>query len=276
MLREKIGRRVPALDRRFALRVDIDTVRGLLDGVPPMLKISEELGVKATYFASVGIDTSARAFFGTPNLRRHLSVNPLRKYGLREILASLRGRKFAKHAQALRSIEEEGHEVGLHGYDHVQWIREALQWSSPRAAEVLAQGVEAFRAIFGRDPKAFASPGFVVNDAVLEAEEAAGFEYASDYHRDGDCLPYTPTGRRVLQIPVNAPLIEDLVAKGDSDGQIISGMLEMLQKNSLTVIYLHASYEPRLKPEVLSSIIGGAQEIAENVTLEEVKQAWNP
>ena len=68
------------MNRRFSIRVDIDTVKGLVDGVPPFLDICDDFDIKATFFASVGTDTAARGIFSSFRPERHLAVNPLRKY----------------------------------------------------------------------------------------------------------------------------------------------------------------------------------------------------
>ncbi len=264
------------MSRRFAIRVDIDTVGGLVNGVPPMLDLCDDLGVRATYFASVGTDTSARAVLRRPNLGRHRAISPLKKYGMKEILGSLVGLDFAPHAEKIRAIEERGHEVQLHCYNHLDWIRKVDGADSDRALRMIQAGIDAFERFMGRLPDAFASPAFMVTEAVLDAEERVGFSYAGDFLRDGDCIPFRTGNRKVLQIPINAPLIEDLVARGLSDETIISRMVKLIQGNSLTVMYVHPCYEPRVKPEVLSSVLKGALEGAENVTLMEVWRDWNP
>jgi peptidoglycan/xylan/chitin deacetylase (PgdA/CDA1 family) len=263
-----------ALGRRFAIRVDIDTVKGLVDGVPALLDILEEFGVRATFFASVGTDTAARAIFFSPRPRRHKAINPIRKFGLWKLMRSLWGLDFQSHGGEFRKIERGGHEIQLHCFNHLDWIRKIVGADRPEARVMIERGIEGFQKIFGRRPTAFASPGFLVTEAVLDAEEQLGFAYASDYHREGDCIPFVD-GHRVLQIPVNAPLIEDLVAKGVGDDSIASTMGEVIGDNMLTVIYLHPSYEPRLKPQVLRSVLTGAVESAENVTLWEVFEKWN-
>ena len=263
------------LKRSFAIRVDVDTVKGLVDGVPPLLEILDDFDVRATFFASVGTDTASRSVFTSFRGKRHLSVNPLQKYGAREILGSLRGLDFSIHADKYRKILELGHEVQLHCFNHLEWVQKIGGADQGVARLLIEQGISAFEVIFGRAPRAFASPGFQVTDAVLDAEEELGFNYASDYRREGDCAPFR-NGRSVLQIPVNAPLIEDLVVRGFSDEAIESAVCNLIAGNSLTVMYLHPSYEPRMKSELLRSIIGRARESSDSFTLGEVFEKWNP
>jgi undecaprenyl phosphate-alpha-L-ara4FN deformylase len=262
------------LNRRFAVRVDIDTVKGLVDGVPALLDILEDAGVRATFFASVGTDTTARAFFVSSRIKRHMAINPIRKYGPGEIIGSLWGLNFQSHKSEFGKIEGKGHEIQLHCFNHLDWIRRIDSASKMDAISLIERGISGFEKIFGRRPTAFASPAFRATEAVLDAEGEIGFEYASDFHRDGDCIPFDG-GRSVLQIPVNAPLIEDLVAGGTGDDQIVSTMDQIIGDNTLTVIYLHPSYEPRLKPRLLKSVLAVAVESAENVTLGEVFEKWN-
>jgi len=263
------------LDKRFALRVDIDTVRGLVDGVPPLLAICEELGTRATFFATVGTDTAARAFVLAPRLRRHMAISPLAKYGLREILGSIAGRRFLPHAEKIRNIEKRGHELQLHCYNHLDWVRNIERADPPRALSMIERGAEAFEKMLGRRPEGFASPSFKVTDAVLDAEERLGFRYASDYRLEGDRGPFKEGKRSVLQIPVNAPLIEDLVAEGLPDDHIISRIVDVVGSSALTVMYIHACYEPLAKPQLLRSTLQKALELAQCVTFTEIWQAWN-
>jgi hypothetical protein len=141
---------------------------------------------------------------------------------------------------------------------------------------MLLGATKAFEAIMGRRPTGFASPGFRVSEASLDAEDLLGFSYASDFMRDGDCIPFRTAGREVLQIPVNAPLVEDLVAGGATDDAILGRLLGMVRANSLTVLYVHACYEPRLKHELLSTFLENAREWADPVTLGEVYRDWSP
>ncbi len=264
------------MSKRFALRVDIDTVRGLLDGVPPLLRICEDLDIRATFFATVGTDTTARAFLVAPRLRRHKVINPLSKYGLRELLGSTVGRRFSPHAERIRAIEKQGHEVQLHCYNHLEWVRKIGHADVPTALSMIKRGATAFETIMGRRPEGFASPSFKVTDAVLDAEEKLAFKYASDYKTEGHGRPFRQNGRSVLQIPVNTPLIEDRVAEGVPDDRILSELVGIIKNSSLTVMYIHACYEPLLKPQLLRSVLQGALGLAESVTFTEIWRDWNP
>ena len=48
---------------QFGLRVDVDTIRGLSEGVPQILDILYEVGVHATFFVTMGPDRTGRNLF---------------------------------------------------------------------------------------------------------------------------------------------------------------------------------------------------------------------
>ena len=46
---------------RLALKVDVDTLRGTLAGVPPLVSMLQRHGVNATFLFSLGPDNTGRA-----------------------------------------------------------------------------------------------------------------------------------------------------------------------------------------------------------------------
>jgi len=73
-----------------ALRVDVDTRRGLAEGVPRLLEFFRRAGIRASFFVTMGPDRSGLA------IRRALQpsflfkmwrTNPLKLYGLRTLLS---------------------------------------------------------------------------------------------------------------------------------------------------------------------------------------------
>ncbi|MGB6450847.1 MAG: hypothetical protein WBE92_08855, partial [Steroidobacteraceae bacterium] len=113
--------------RRVALKVDVDTLRGTFDGVPALVALLRRLGVGATFYFSVGPDHTGRA------LKRILRPGFLRKvrrtsvtshYGLRTLLYGtlLPGPRIgARAGDVMRAVRDAGFEVGVHCHDHVRW-----------------------------------------------------------------------------------------------------------------------------------------------------------
>src|SRR6516164_3464374 len=114
-------------ERHIALKVDVDTLRGTLEGVPRLAALFKRLGLGATFYFSVGPDHTGRAL--TRVLRpgfltkvRRTSVTS--HYGLPTLLYGtlLPGPDIGRRAGGvMRSVRDAGFEVGVHCYDHVRW-----------------------------------------------------------------------------------------------------------------------------------------------------------
>lgn len=109
----------------FCIRVDVETVNCLLRGVPALLELFDKYSIKATFFVPMGPDRLGRNF-KTKDLLKYLRLDPLKKFGLRNLLYGLLlppPEMGKHHSPEIRSIEKRGHEVGLHGFGHANWAR---------------------------------------------------------------------------------------------------------------------------------------------------------
>ena len=114
---------------RLALKVDVDTYRGTLEGVPRLLDLFAKEGVKATFFFSLGPDTSGKAIkrvFRKGFVKKVLSASPAASYGLKTMLygtllpaPDIGGRP--ETVARMREAAKAGHSGGLHAWDHIDW-----------------------------------------------------------------------------------------------------------------------------------------------------------
>src|SRR2546428_13509736 len=89
-------------------------------------------------------------------------TNPFRLNGLRTLLSGtlLPALPVGAGAPALlRQIADAGHEVALHGWDHVGWQDRIDPLAPPAIRGDLTSAARAFVAIFRRAPRASAPPG---------------------------------------------------------------------------------------------------------------------
>jgi undecaprenyl phosphate-alpha-L-ara4FN deformylase len=237
---------------KIALKIDVDTRIGTVDGVPRLMRMLGRLGVPASFFAVLGPDNSGKAirrvFTREGFLAKMTRTNPLRIYGLRTLLygtllpAPLTG---LAHRAPLRRLEREGHEVGLHAWDHVRWHDELAGWSEEEVAAELELGLEAFAEVMGRAPWALAAPGWQATPASLAVQDRLGLAYASDTRGRE---PFRPVmgGRRfgTLQIPATLPTVDELVGR---DGLTPEGAVDFLERaldpQRLNVYTGHAEIE---------------------------------
>jgi peptidoglycan/xylan/chitin deacetylase (PgdA/CDA1 family) len=110
-----------------------------------------------------------------------------------------------------RFMAMEGHEIGVHCYEHIRY----------RNTEDAARDIRRAMDLLGRagiDPHGFSAPYGVWNPAVAKAIDSFRFEYSSEFSYDYDNLPSYPTGddrtSSTLQMPIHPVSIGTLRRQG--------------------------------------------------------------
>ncbi len=246
------NRKPKTIKKRLGLKIDVDTLAGLQQGTPALAEILNERGIRASFFVALGPDNSGRAIFRVFRQRgflaKMLRTRAPAVYGLKTMLygtllpAPVIG-EFA--GDILSGLINAGHEVGLHGYDHVRWHDRLLKMTCEDVKKEVDQAQEAFQRLVGHSAFAFAAPGWqasAVNRAVL-AE--AGFLYASDTRGRA---PYWPRfgGQEtsLLEIPTTLPTLDELWGmNGLTAGDFFQLILSRLTVQEPQVFTLHAELE---------------------------------
>ncbi|MFQ6126982.1 MAG: polysaccharide deacetylase family protein, partial [Candidatus Heimdallarchaeota archaeon] len=191
-----------------------------------------------------------------------LKRNPLRRYGLKQILYGvlLPTPLMETQRDVIKEIARKGHEVSLHGYDHYHWTNYFHKMSNEDINSCLRKGVHILTRILGRKPAGFASPSFKWSPSSLIVQSKWNFIYSSDMH--GNVVFYPQIGLKTLetlQIPVSQPLIEELVLARISDSKIVDCLCKSLQTTNFVTVYIHAGYECIFKKNLLRAIISEVQ-----------------
>ena len=79
----------PVLPPRLALKVDVDTLRGTVEGVPRLLDLLARHGARATFLFSLGPDSTGKAVkrvFRRGFVKKVMSASPAASYGIRTML----------------------------------------------------------------------------------------------------------------------------------------------------------------------------------------------
>ena len=255
------------------LRVDIDCVRDA-ETLPVLLDTLNRHGIKATFFAATGPDNIARNIKNCLNLSplNFIRKKPFKRYGL----TMLNGLLFKRQIQESKNIDlvlDAGHELGLHGYDHYNWMTHLNSKSMEEISALISRGCELFERAFGFYPKSFASPGFTVNSRFLSMLDDFGFSYSSDFVGGQAFYPEIKIEGKVcrtLQIPVSMKSIGEQEESGLSDNQILKAVMDRLSRSSHFVFYCHPSYEPVFKPALLERVLMCMEETSKIVTLEKI------
>lgn len=254
MKHSTLDTRHPAsFERVIALKVDVDTFWGMREGVPRLLGIFQKHGVRASFFVPMGKDhtgwTVKRVFTRRGFLSKANRSGALKTYGLKTLLYGLLlpGPEIAKHhAELLKEVIDRGHELGIHGLDHVFWHDHIKTLGQKRTERILHEAVGVYKQILGVKPLSFAAPGWMINGHALHFFQTGGFRYSSDTRGRGPFFPVMNGVRFLLpQIPTTLPTLDEVVGlEGNDDRSLCSYFLNSLDEG-FNVLTVHAELEGR-------------------------------
>jgi undecaprenyl phosphate-alpha-L-ara4FN deformylase len=233
---------------QLALKIDVDTRIGLREGVPRLLELLRRHGVKASFFVSFGPDHSGRAIrrIWRPSfLLKMLRTNPLRLYGLQTLLSGTLLPSVpigTENPDILHAIVADGHELGIHGYDHVRWQDHLEKMNEAEIEAELKKSMNAYESMLGTRPPCTAAPGWRCTPESLAAQDRLNFSYASDVRGSSPFFP-TYSGRvfKTLQIPTTLPTLDELIGRERRANDVLLSSL----KDGLNVHTVHAEVEGR-------------------------------
>lgn len=232
--------------------MDIDTLGGLTEGVPALLEIFRSRGIKASFYVALGPDNSGRAVFRVFRqqgfLEKMLRTRAPSVYGIRTMLYGtiLPAPRIAAAAPGLLPrLKAAGHEVGLHGYDHVGWHDRLLAMTRQEVDREIRHAQAAFVEIMGTRATAFAAPGWQASGISKAALAAAGFAYTSDTRGTEPCLPrFGPEVCSLLEIPTTLPTLDEILGFSQCSAEdFFALILSRLENGQPQVLTLHAELE---------------------------------
>ncbi|MCA9010848.1 MAG: 4-deoxy-4-formamido-L-arabinose-phosphoundecaprenol deformylase [Planctomycetaceae bacterium] len=253
---------------KLGLRIDVDTYRGTRLGVPALCDSLEKFGVKGSFFFSVGPDNMGRHLWRLLKpafLLKMLRSRAASLYGW-DIL--LRGTFFPgpligkNLAAPIRRAADEGHEIGLHAWDHHAWQARIDSMDAAAIYRHLARGVQELTDICGRPPTCSAAPGWKANETVVLQKERFGFQYNSDCRGRSVFLPEV-AGKRLTQpqIPVNLPTYDEIIGRdGISNANFNAHLLSLMKPNQFNVLTIHAEVEGIVCREMFDDFLQQAAE----------------
>lgn len=207
---------------RIALKVDVDTLRGTLEGVPALLRLFDRYRVRATFLFSLGPDHTGRALrrvFRPGFLSKVRRTSVASHYGIKTLLYGtlLPGPDIGRRAaDVMRAARDAGHEVGIHCHDHIKWQDFVAGKDADWTRREMQLAAVAFERVFGLQARVHGAAGWQVNPHALALEEAMGFDYASDVRGVCAFFPELQGMRsRCPQIPTTLPTLDELIGRDD-------------------------------------------------------------
>ena len=248
----------------FALKVDVDTLQGYLEGVPPMLEVLAKYHVKASFFFSFGPDNSGKAImriFRKGFLAKMLRTKAPSTYGLKTMMYGtlLPAPLIAeKNPQIIMDTFREGHECGIHAWDHVKWQDRLQQLSREEIGKDLTKAKDLCKNILGVQSRSFAAPGWQITPTALSVLDSCDFDYMSNTR---GTLPFFPRIKQqpfqTLEIPSTLPTMDEIFgANGINDSTIVPYYLSLL-KEGINVHTVHAEMEGKSKINQFEALIHG-------------------
>lgn len=234
-----------------ALKIDVDTYVGTRDGVPVLLELLARYHAKGTFYFCLGPDNTGRA------LRRIVTHKGFLQKALRSGAPSAYGIKtmlygvllpgpviYKKCAEVMRQTEKQGHEVGIHAWDHTNWHDFLIKNDISFAKSELGQAAKGFLQVFERLTTTTAAPGWTVSPDSLELQDQMELSYCSDSRGSHPFYPVMHEQHfKTLQIPTTLPTADELLGRdGLTPDDLPEYYLQQL-KPGLNVLTIHTELE---------------------------------
>jgi len=246
-------------DRVLGLKVDVDTRRGMEEGVPALLSLLDEFGLRATFFLSFGPDHSGKAVYRMVRNPRFLfkmiRTNAPGLYGFRTALYGtlLKAPMIASALPALcREIEKQGHEVEFHAWDHCAWQDRLPEKGRDWIGAWLDGGISAYESCLGHPPRAFGAPAWLLTRAAVEEIALREWDYVSCTRAPA---PFLLAGTGLAEVPSDLPCLEEV---GGRNG--VRTIVDALSGGGLHVYPVHAEVEGGILRDAFVAILRGAME----------------
>lgn len=250
--------------KTLCIKVDVDTFKGVREGVPRLIDIFGKAGVKATFFISMGPDNSGRAvrrvFTKKGFLKKMLRTKAASVYGFPTILYGTllpAPQMVSGNQPVIDRLKAGGFEIGIHGYDHVKWHDYVPSMTETQVAVELAKAVDLYKKAAGCDPRSFAAPGWSWSAAAQRLMDKNGILYTSNTRGAAPFFPvYGAERSDVLEMPTTLPTLDEVLGVKISDLSALGVMYhELVLKQELAVFTIHAELEGMVYADWFSGVL---------------------
>lgn len=255
---------------QLALKIDVDTYRGTMEGVPRLLDILRRHEAGATFLFSLGPDHTGRAIKRVfrPGFMKKVSRTSVREhYGLKTLMYGtlLPGPDIGRRcADIMRQVRDAGFEVGIHCHDHVYWQDHVASRDAVWTEKEMRRASERFEEIFAVPARTHGAAGWQMNRHALRLEQRLGFDYASDTRGS---FPFMPVCHAEIiacpQLPTTLPTLDELIGVDDITTENVAGHLLALTARPAAaghVYTLHAEIEGMKLAGVFETLLAGWRE----------------
>jgi peptidoglycan/xylan/chitin deacetylase (PgdA/CDA1 family) len=255
---------------QIALKIDVDTYRGTLRGVPHLVDILRRNRAGASFLFSLGADHTGRAIkrvFRPGFMKKVQRTSVIEHYGLKTLMYGtlLPGPDIGRGcADILRGTREAGFETAIHCWDHVKW-QDGVEKASSTWTEIeMRRAHERFAEVFGEVAPGHGAAGWQMNAHALRMTQRLGYRWASDCRGTHPFMPvWNGEVVHCPQLPTTLPTLDELIGVGDITGVNVHQHLLELTANRPPgghVFTLHAELEGMKFGIILESLLTGWRE----------------
>jgi undecaprenyl phosphate-alpha-L-ara4FN deformylase len=153
---------------KLALKIDVDTYRGTLQGVPRLVEILRRQRAGASFLFSLGPDHTGRA------IKRALRPGFMKKVQRTSVVALRHQDPDVRHllpgpdigrrgADIMRATRDAGFETAIHCWDHVKW-QDGVDKANATWTEIeMRRAHERYVEIFGNEAPGHGAAGWQMN-----------------------------------------------------------------------------------------------------------------
>ncbi|WP_313952410.1 4-deoxy-4-formamido-L-arabinose-phosphoundecaprenol deformylase [Accumulibacter sp.] len=271
----------------LVLKIDVDTYRGTLIGVPRLVDLLRRHRANATFLFSLGPDHTGRAIkraFRRGFMQKVSRTSVVSHYGFKTLMYGtlLPGPDIGRRcAGILRAVGDAGFETGIHCWDHIRWqdgVRHAnVRWTD-REMELAGKR---YQEIFGEPATVHGAAGWQMNAQALRLTQRLDFSHASDCRGSH---PFIPVWNAEIvtcpQLPTTLPTLDELIGiDGLNEDNVHEHLLALTREAPASghVFTLHAELEGMKLLPVLEKLLLGWQEQGYTLsTLRQVRAGLDP
>ncbi len=254
----------------LALKINVDTYRGALQGVPRLVEILRRHQANATFCFALGPDHAGHALKKSHNAelpRGSKGISLRERYGLKTLFYGSFGigPNIGKQCAAIiKATANSGFETAIHGWNHAKWLNAVTSATGVWTEIEMRRAHERYIEIFDQQAPGHAAPGWQMNAHALRLTQRLGYRWASDSRGD---FPYLPVWNgevvRCPQLPTTLPTSDELIGQQEITRENVH--MAVLQRTAADrrsghVYTLHAELEGMGLSDSLEKLLTGLRE----------------
>lgn len=226
----------------LTLSIHVDGYYGLTEGVPKLLNLFEQNGIKATFFVNMGREASIFSlleYFRKNKEEFKKTKRTINRYNKIQMLSTiLLMRKLGcGHKEILKEIEKKGHRVEPHCWSHLEWSKNFENLDYKKQIYLFKKS---FKECLGKDPQSFAPPTWKINREIVRELERNGFQEVCLLKKDANMTKHFKVIKPNLL--TFEKTIEELLQEGKDETEILEIYKEEIKRKNAHV-YFHADFE---------------------------------